>query len=227
MLDQTMSLPAIDGQLSGLRHSSERAITGLIWLHGPILAAAGWLTSGSVLLALLLWAGITATRTIAHLADPGTARTRAVVTVALCLMPALMVLELDGHPWHIDAHMEFFAALAICAALLDLQAIIVGAGIVAVHHLVLNFVLPALVFPGGGDLGRVLFHAVILLCEAVALGWLIDRVVRSAAAAEASSAEVARLAETRVRAEKQSQVDAVAIQRAAMAKTADAFEAKV
>src|SRR4051794_28538546 len=98
MLDQTMSLPAIDGQLSGLRHSSERAITGLIWLHGPILAAAGWLTSGSVLLALLLWAAITACRTIAHVAEPATARPGGVATVAGGRLPALRGLELQGAP---------------------------------------------------------------------------------------------------------------------------------
>jgi len=101
--------------------------------------------------------------------------------------------------------MMFFAVLALCAALVDWQAIIVGACVVAVHHLALNFLLPALVFPGGGDLARVIFHAVILVCEAAALVWLIGRTEAAIKAAEAAGAAAAllagqrELAETRLR----------------------------
>jgi len=62
-----------------------------------------------------------AVATVAHRASPGTAGTRATIAAALCAMPALVVMELDGHPWQIDAHMEFFPMLAIVATLLDLQ----------------------------------------------------------------------------------------------------------
>lgn len=44
-------------------------------------------------------------------------------------------------------------------------ATIVAAGVVAVHHLALNLVMPAAVFPGGGDLLRVVMHAVIRAVE--------------------------------------------------------------
>jgi hypothetical protein len=43
---------------------------------------------------------------------------------------------------------------------------------VALHHLALNFLLPAAIYPGGADLGRVVLHAVILLMEAGVLIWL-------------------------------------------------------
>ena len=56
--------------------------------------------------------------------------------------------------------------LVLCAA----------ASVVAVHHLVLSFVLPAAVFPGGGGVGRVLVHAVILVCEAGALMWAANNI---------------------------------------------------
>ena len=42
----------------------------------------------------------------------------------------------------------------------------------ALHHLVLSFIVPAAIFPGGADFGRVVLHAVILLMEAGVLLWL-------------------------------------------------------
>lgn len=47
------------------------------------------------------------------------------------------------------------------------------AGIVAVHHIVLNFVLPSAVFPEGAAFGRVVLHAVIVVVQAVVLLLLV------------------------------------------------------
>jgi methyl-accepting chemotaxis protein len=66
-------------------------------------------------------------------------------------------------------HMTYFAALAVLTIFCDWRAILAGAGVVAVHHLTLNFLIPAAVFPGGGDFWRVIVHAVILIVEAVIL----------------------------------------------------------
>jgi methyl-accepting chemotaxis protein len=227
VFNQAVSPSHHQGQLSTLRLASEQAIVGLIWAHAPIIVLAGWLNSGPLLLGFLLWAGIVTVATVSHRTDPGTARTRATISAALCAMPALLVMELDGHPWQIDAHMEFFAMLAITAALLDLQAVIVGTVVIAVHHLALNFVLPAMVFPNGGDVGRVVFHAVILLCEAGALAWVVERAAKSIVTAETSSVEVVRLAQARELVEHNAEVAATVARRTAMRGTADALEAKV
>ena len=55
---------------------------------------------------------------------------------------------MSGHAWQIDIHMYFFAALALLVAYCDYRPILIGTAAVALHHLVLNFVLPAAVFPG-------------------------------------------------------------------------------
>jgi methyl-accepting chemotaxis protein len=94
------------------------------------------------------------------------------VAVTLVGMVALIVDQLGGDPWQIDSHMYFFAALAVLAAYCDWRVLLMGAGTVALHHLVLNFVLPAAVFPGGADFGRVVLHAVILILETAVLVWL-------------------------------------------------------
>ncbi len=216
MLVSRPMIPSTDqGQLASLRLVSQRAILRIIWLHGPVLLLAGWLTGTGLLLALSLWICVTAAATMAHRRQPGASGTRATVAAALCAMPALLVTELAGHSWQIDAHMYFFAALAITAPLLDRRAVMVGAGVIALHHLALNFALPALVFPGGGDVFRVLFHAVILVFEAAALAWLVDRTARSISAAEASAVEVAQLAKARKTADLESQARTTADRRSA------------
>jgi len=142
-------------------------------------------------------------------------------------MPALIVMVLAGSSWQSDAHMLFFAEVAATAALLDRQAVIVGALVIAVHHLALNFVLPALVFPGGADISRVIFHAVVLVLECTALAWLVDQAAKALAEAEASAVEVSELAKLREEEQKRITTEAADAQRATLSRTADEFEAKV
>ena len=49
---------------------------------------------------------------------------------------------------------------------------VVGEVVVAVHHLSLNFLLPAEIFPDGSVFLRVVIHAVIVVAEAAVLIWL-------------------------------------------------------
>jgi methyl-accepting chemotaxis protein len=82
------------------------------------------------------------------------------------------LIAMRGTPMQTDVHMAFFAALAMSALLYDIRAILVGTVVVAVHHLGLGLFWSEFVFFGGGGLGRVVFHAVILLGEAAALIWM-------------------------------------------------------
>ncbi|TPG51838.1 chemotaxis protein [Roseomonas nepalensis] len=193
MLAPPLATP-VGTRLAGLRLVSERAILGIVALHGPALLAAGWLVHGRVRAMLGLWLVLFGAAAASHAARPGTPATRATLAAVLCAMPALLVEELAGHPWQADAHMHFFAALAVTAAMLDYRPVLVGTAAVALHHLVLNFALPAAVFPGGADLARVVFHAVILLFEAAALAWLTARGAAAIEEAERAMAEVALLA---------------------------------
>ncbi|MGV8853594.1 MAG: methyl-accepting chemotaxis protein [Devosia sp.] len=83
-----------------------------------------------------------------------------------------MLIAMRGQPEQNDIHMAFFAGLAVCALLYDTKAIVLGAALVAVHHLVLGMTLDDLIFYGGGGFGRVLLHAVILIIEAIGLVWM-------------------------------------------------------
>lgn len=94
------------------------------------------------------------------------------VTMTIVAQPALMIFLFQGAAWQVDLHMIFFAALAATAVLCDWRALVAGAAVVAVHHLVLGMAVPEWVFLGGGGIGRILLHAVVLVAETVALAFL-------------------------------------------------------
>jgi methyl-accepting chemotaxis protein len=216
-----------DRQLSTLRLASERIIVKLIWGHGPILALAAWYTREWPVLGLCLWLAIAVVATAVQTADPNTARSRLTLAVAFCAMPALLVLILDGQPWQIDAHMQFFAVLAVVASLMDRRAIFVGAVFISLHHLALNFLLPSLVFPGSGDPARVAFHVVIVLFQTVALAGLIDRATTAIRAAGIAAENVSLLSTAREEAAQRASAEIVTARESAMRQTADMFESKV
>ncbi len=114
---------------------------------------------------------------------------RMLSAILLMAQVSILVAGLAGHPFQIDMHMAYFAALAVVVIYCDWRAIIGGAATVAVHHLVLSFVLPDLVFPGSADLGRVVFHAVILIVEAAVLAWSAASVTAMFAANALSQAK--------------------------------------
>jgi methyl-accepting chemotaxis protein len=222
-----MSPAATRGKLDELRLGSERGIVGIIWLHGPVVAAAAWLGGGKLLLGLSLWLIMAMGATWMHRAQPDTAATRATVAAALCVMPALIVMALADTTWQSDAHMIFFAELAVTAALVDSQAVIAGALVIAVHHLALNFLLPALVFPGGADLSRVLFHAVVLVLECAALAWLVNQAARALAESEAAAISIADITRRGEVEQKRVATETATARRTSLNETATAFEATV
>ena len=105
-----------------------------------------------------------------------------------------VVLALRGNPMQIDTHMIFFAALALCAMMLDARAIALGALLVAVHHLGLGLLMESFVFYGGDALTRIVFHAVVLVGEAAALIWLAATTAKLMSSLATESESVRQLA---------------------------------
>jgi methyl-accepting chemotaxis protein len=117
---------------------------------------------------------------------------------------ALLVLEFARHPLQIDMHMAFFAGLAIVAVWCCWVSVVLAGAVVALHHLILNFVYPYAVFPDGSDFARVVVHAVIVVAQIVALAYLTNRMVAALDASEAANAEaVAAQAESAKLADKE------------------------
>jgi len=164
-------------ELDTLRARFGRFLVYLFWAHVPLLAAVAWLCGQSVMNASLAGTVLASSYHLTWWRNGIAPVTRYLSAVALMAEPAILLLLLQGHPWQMDMHMYFFALLALTIAWCDRRAIIAMAIAIALHHLLLLYLLPLAVFPGEGNLGRVLFHAAIVAFQTGALVWLSDMLV--------------------------------------------------
>jgi methyl-accepting chemotaxis protein len=197
-----MSIASDD--LQTLREITSRTLLAVLWLHVPIAVAIGLLRGADWLIPAAFTIAMALTATVSWRAAGNVLSTRLIFAVALMGDVSMFVYQLAGHLWQIDMHMYFFAALACLVAYCDFRPIIAGTVAVALHHLALNFVLPAALYPGGGDFGRVVLHAIILLIEAGVLTGLAFKVSQLFAMAEqkTAEAEAAGAAEARANSER-------------------------
>jgi len=104
---------------------------------------------------------------------------RSIIAVCLTFGPILFVYAGRGHfsgiagngDWQIDYHMYFFGVFAMLTAYIDWRPIAISAALTAAHHLILDLVIPANVFPEEG-LDRVVLHALAVVIECGVLFWL-------------------------------------------------------
>ncbi len=231
-LSETLSEPANAGHdtLARLRESASRGLIAFLWANVGLVIVIAALRGFPMLMPALLALVLAGAATLSWRMAGNGPSTRLVVAVAAMGMVALAVFEMAGHPWQIDMHMYFFATLAGLVVYCDAGAILAGAVAVAVHHLALNFLLPAAIYPGGADFGRVVLHAVILVSEAGVLMWLAGALARLIAQSARQMAEIeaARAAENAAVAERQAAErrlqDAAAAQ---LHRLADGFEERV
>lgn len=200
--------------LSILRDTTSKFLVAMVWVHVPISAVLGMIRGTDWLLPCLLIAAMALAATASWKLSGNGLSTRLIFAVAIMGDVSVLVFQLSGHPWQIDLHMYFFAALACLLAYCDYRPILAATVAVALHHLVLNFMLPAALYPGGGNVGRVMLHALILLFEACVLtavafklGQLFETAARKTAEAETAQAAEARANNERTEAEQQAKLD--------------------
>ena len=215
--------------LDALRETGSKALIALLWLHVPIAMAVG-MARGAWLIPTILTTAFAAAATLSWRAAGNGLSTSLVVAVALMGGVSVFTYELAGHPWQIDMHMYFFAALACLVAYCDIRPILAGTVAVALHHLALNFIIPAAIFPGSADFGRVVLHAGILILEAGVLAWVAYQLEQLflATAQKTAEVEAATAAEARATAERGQTEQQARLERdAAMHRLATEFESKV
>lgn len=88
-----------------------------------------------------------------------------IIAISLVATPAVLVYQLSGHVMQLDAHMYFFATLAMLLGFKSIRTVLIATVFIALHHLILNFILPYAIFPEGANVLRVVFHAVIVIVE--------------------------------------------------------------
>src|SRR6201992_1707815 len=158
--------------LDALRENASRASMVLIWLNAAAAIVIGWSLGKDWILPTLLISAMNGAATWSWRSAGNGLSTSLMVAVALMGGVSVLTYQFAGNPWQVDMHMYFFAALACLVAYCDYRIILAGTVAVALHHLILNFILPAAIFPGGADFGRVVLHAVVLLVEAGVLIWV-------------------------------------------------------
>jgi methyl-accepting chemotaxis protein len=216
--------------LKQLRETTSKALLAVLWLHIPVCLAISVARGSDWMLPFLLTAAMAIAATVSWRTTGNELSTRLMIAVALMGDVSVFTYELAGHAWQTDMHMYFFAALACLVSYCDYRPIIAGTVAVALHHLALNFILPAAVYPGGADLGRVVLHAVILVIEAGVLIWLAHKLshlfettARKTAEAEAAGAAESRAHTERMEAEGRAKQE----REAAVRNLAYGFECKI
>ncbi len=182
--------------IAELRRSFGKGFIIFLWLNVALVSGLALSHGGPAWLPIGLAAALVGGATISWLQDPIGLGTRLSTSMAAASVVATMVYVMSGHAYQVDVHMYFFAMLAITMGWCDWRALVANAAVVAVHHLALNFILPAAVFPSAEpDLLRVLVHAVILIAQTAVLGGLALRLNGSAEAFEKALeiAEAARI----------------------------------
>ncbi|WCT78589.1 hybrid sensor histidine kinase/response regulator [Novosphingobium humi] len=165
--------------LDKLRVRFGRFLVIFLWLHIPVLAAVAFAVGRPPVAAGLAGALLAAAYHLIWWRRGIAPVTRYLSAVALMGEPALLVYLLAGHPWQMDMHMYFFALLALTIAWCDWRVVVVGAVAIAIHHIMLDFLLPLAVFADGADVSRVGLHAGIVALQTGVLVWLSRTLVES------------------------------------------------
>ena len=133
--------------LDEMRRSYARVLVIFLWVNVLAVMAIAW-GSDNVSPVLVSAAALLmgAASTAVWMKEGTGVPVRIVTAVSLAGLVSLLVAAMGGgdpaHSFQIDAHMYFFAALAILAGWVDWRALVAFSAVVAVHHLFFNFPLP-------------------------------------------------------------------------------------
>jgi methyl-accepting chemotaxis protein len=167
--------------LANIRARATQLYTLIAWMHVPAVALIA-LNARNAWLGPTVFLAIVATvATICAATMKNGLPLRSIMAIALTLAPIAFVYAgrgamsgIFGHgDWQIDYHMYFFAIFAILVAYVDWRPIVISAGLTAVHHLLLDLVVPSAVFPEEG-LDRVALHAICVVAECSVLIWITN-----------------------------------------------------
>src|SRR5215212_934201 len=215
--------------LDVFRSTIARVLFALAFLHVPLLALITW-GLGRDPWPILLGAAacLLLPAVLSVLKRPMSAVAMA-LAVALVGQTSLLVFAFTGHPWQVEMHFYYFAALAMLSGFCDWRVLVVAAGLVALHHLTLDLVLPNAVYPGASDLKRVAVHAVVVVIETAMLIFIGRAIIAAFEAARRNGTDAERLAGDlhRLVAERERDLSDTVSQANAVGAAVDRFQAEI
>lgn len=177
---KTMQVATPALQMETIRAEMARNLVYFLWLNSLAVFIIGIsLGSDKLVAALVLSVVCTGYYHLRALRGETNKELRYTGAVALVAQPSVILILFVGHPWQIDAHMYFFAVLAMLAGFCCWKTVVTAAAVIAVHHLTLNFFATEWVFPDSASVGRVLIHAFIVVLETAVLVWLTHQLVQA------------------------------------------------
>lgn len=106
---------------------------------------------------------------------------------------ALITAALAGHAWQMDSHILYFFLLAVIFLLLNPNALLIAAGLMTLHHVVLSLALPTLIYPEidtGTALLRTAFHGGVLVMETALLYFAVRKRIQMLTKSVADNAQL-------------------------------------
>jgi methyl-accepting chemotaxis protein len=206
-----------------------KVLTGLGIVHVPVLAAICAVLGRNVAANAIACAALAVIPIALTYAGRSITTIAFGIAITLIGQTSLLVLAFSGHPWQVEMHFYYFAVLAMLSGFCDWRVLALAAGLVSLHHLSLNFILPDAVYPGGSNPWRVSVHAVVVVIE-VAMLMFIGHTIREAFATAAQARQRAEEAAAELeRIGGQRQDDLVATNRRAdvMGKLLETFKAEM
>ncbi|MBN9143573.1 MULTISPECIES: methyl-accepting chemotaxis protein [unclassified Novosphingobium] len=179
-------------EIVNLRHLGMKALVGVCWLI-TILVLIGSMIAGSGFAPVLLALALVAVPTLLMMSGKDDCVARIAIGATLPLFSAVLLYQWSGATWQVDLHMTFFALIAMLPMLVDWRPIVAATVVTALHHLLLSYIAPSLVFGATGDLFRVVLHAVILLVETGVLIALVHKLSQVMIQQEAAQEEKERV----------------------------------
>ena len=170
--------------LEKFQRSVAKALVALGIVHVPLLAAICALLGRNMTDNTLACLALAAVPAILLYAGRPVTTVAFAIAVALVGQTSLLVAAFNGHPWQIEMHFYYFAVLAMLSGFCDWRVLALAAGLVSLHHLSLNFILPSAIYPGGSDVLRVSVHAVVVVIEVTMLTFIGQAIRRAFLAAE-------------------------------------------
>lgn len=160
-----------DAALLAVRRPGARLLVIVWWLNVAALGVAGVAIGSPVAVSITVIAALlcVAPTWLVMVRNRVDAEARMAIALSGISLPALFVFLFQHHPWQMDLHMYFLVALAALIVLCDRRVILTCAGLIIIHHLVLNYVAPHAAFSGHGDLPRALLHAFIVALLTITL----------------------------------------------------------
>ena len=192
--------------LNEFRARGVRLLTGIGWISAVGLLGMSYDAGYEDAITVLpIAVGINMLPTVMALRRRHDRYARLIVGLMIAVHPALYLYALSGHDWQMDAHLFFLVALAGLTLLCDWKPLAAASLVSALHHVLVEWLVPQWAFSGAVDGWRVVIHGIAILGQFVVLAYvthcLRGLIVEQAAASKRSDQLALAAQHSRERAE--------------------------